>query len=425
MKSYRERIADNLLKDELEGVGAVLIEGPKWCGKTTTAEQQAKSVVYLNDPAVEKELMAVVDTDIKLLLKGATPRLIDEWQSAPTLWDAIRFEVDHRDTSVGQFILTGSAVPAQTDQIHHSGAGRFSWLTMRPMSLWESQESSGVVSLRDLFKGLQPSAIARNIEIEDLAFMACRGGWPAAVTMGNKAALKQAYNYIDAICNTDISRVDGTKREPAFCKRLLRSYARNLGSQAPLSTLYADIATNDGSSISENTIASYLQALKKIFVIEDMPAWNPNLRSKSAIRTSDTRYFVDPSMAVAALGLGPDDLVSDLNTFGFIFETMAVRDLRVYAQALDGNVFHFRDRNGLECDAVVHLRNGSYGLIEIKLGGDKNIEEGAKALNQLSKKIDTDKMKSPSFKMVLTGLGQYAYTRKDGVIVTPIGALKN
>lgn len=425
MAQYRERIADQLLKDELEGAGAVLIEGPKWCGKTTTAEQQAKSVVYMNDPAVEKELLSVVDTNIKLLLKGATPRLIDEWQTAPALWDAIRFEVDHRDISVGQFILTGSAVPADTEKIHHSGAGRFSWLTMRPMSLWESQESSGEVSLGELFQGKQPSESGRNIEIEELAFLVCRGGWPASISMGKKAALKQAYNYIDAVCNTDISRVDGIKRESSFCKRLLRSYARNLGTQAPLSTLYTDVITNDGTSISENTIASYIQALKKIFVIEDMPAWNPNLRSKSAIRTSDTHYFVDSSMAVAALGLGPDDLINDLNTFGFIFETMAVRDLRVYAQALDGGVFHFRDRNGLECDAVIHLRNGSYGLVEIKLGGEKNIEEGAKSLNRLAEKIDTDKMKQPSFKMVLTGLGHYAYTRKDGVMVVPIGCLKN
>lgn len=425
MAKYRERIADQLLKDELEGAGAVLIEGPKWCGKTTTAEQQSKSVVYMNDPAVEKELLSVVDTNIKLILKGATPRLIDEWQTAPALWDAIRFEVDHRDISVGQFILTGSAVPAHTEKIHHSGAGRFSWLTMRPMSLWESQESSGEVSLGELFKGKQPSESVRNIEIEELAFLVCRGGWPASISMGKKAALKQAYNYIDAVCNTDISRVDGIKRESSFCKRLLRSYARNLGTQAPLSTLYADVVTNDGSSLSENTIASYIQALKKIFVIEDMPAWNPNLRSKSAIRTSETRYFVDSSMAVAALGLGPADLINDLHTFGFIFETMAVRDLRVYAQALDGGVFHFRDRNGLECDAVIHLRNGSYGLVEIKLGGEKNIEDGAKSLNRLSEKIDTDRMKQPSFKMVLTGLGQYAYTRKDGVMVVPIGCLKH
>ncbi len=296
---------------------------------------------------------------------------------------------------------------------------------MRPMSLWESQESSGEVSLGELFKEKQPSETVRNIEIEELAFLVCRGGWPASISMGKKAALKQAYNYIDAVCNTDISRVDGIKRESSFCKRLLRSYARNLGTQAPLSTLYADVVTNDGSSLSENTIASYIQALKKIFVIEDMPAWNPNLRSKSAIRTSETRYFVDSSMAVAALGLGPADLINDLHTFGFIFETMAVRDLRVYAQALDGGVFHFRDRNGLECDAVIHLRNGSYGLVEIKLGGEKNIEDGAKSLNRLSEKIDTDRMKQPSFKMVLTGLGQYAYTRKDGVMVVPIGCLKH
>ena len=371
---YRKRIADKLLKEQLEASGAVLIEGPKWCGKTTTAEQQAQSRIYMNDPETEEELMLLASTNIKRLLTGASPRLIDEWQMVPRLWDAVRFEVDHRNVSVGQFILTGSAVPASTEQI---------------------------------------------------SFVCCRGGWPAAIGMKPKAALRQAYNYVDAICNTDISRVDGVRRESAFCRRLLRSYARHSGTSASLSTLYADIVANESSSMNENTIASYLQALRKIFVVEDMPAWNPNLRSKSAIRTSDTRYFVDPSVATSALGIGPNDLSNDLKSFGFIFETLAVRDLRVYAEALDGEVFHFRDRNGLECDAVVHLRNGSYGLVEVKIGGEKLIEEGASSLKSLAGKIDTERMKKPSFMMVLTGIGTYAYKREDGVYVVPVCALKD
>ncbi len=425
MEHYRARIADALLQEQLEASGAVLIEGPKWCGKTTTAEQQAKSVVYMNDPDAEDELLLIASTNARRLLNGATPRLIDEWQVAPRLWDAIRFEVDHREHGIGQFILTGSAVPANTEAIHHSGAGRFGWLTMRPMSLWESGESSGEVSLKELFMGKVPEAGNRKMSIEELAFACCRGGWPASVAMKPTAALRQAYNYVDAVCNTDISRVDGVRREPAFCRRLLKSYARHSGTSATLSTLHADIAANDANSMSENTIASYLQALRKIFVVEDMPAWNPNLRSKSAIRTSDTRYFTDPSITASALGIGPADLLDDLRTFGFVFETMAVRDLRVYASAIDGEVFHFRDRNGLECDAVVHLRNGAYGLVEVKLGGEKLINEGAASLNLLASKIDTTKMKEPVFRMVLTGIGQFAYSREDGVVVVPIGCLKN
>ena len=424
MGQYRERIADKLLKEQLEASGAVLIEGPKWCGKTTTAEQQAKSRLYMNDPEAEDEIMLMANTSIGRLLKGNTPRLIDEWQMVPRLWDAIRFEVDHRENNTGQFILTGSAVPASTEQIHHSGAGRFGWLTMRPMTLWESGESTGEVSLQALFRGESVDAESAGIDIERLAYLCCRGGWPASISMSRDAALRQAYNYIDAVCNTDISRVDGIRREASFCHRLLRSYARHSGTPATLSTLYNDLVANEAESLSEATISSYLQALRKIFVIEDMPAWNPNLRSKSAVRVSDTRYFVDSSIAAASLGLGPDDLIDDLRTLGFIFETLAVRDLRVYANAIGGDVYHFRDRNGLECDVVVHLRNGHYGLIEIKLGGEKLIDEGAKALNSLANKIDTEKMKAPTFKMVLTGLGKYCYVREDGVFVVPISSMQ-
>ena len=422
MANYKKRVADEMLQERLESSGVVVIQGPKWCGKTTTAVQAAKSVVYMDDP--QKDALKMAELSPRRLLSGNAPRLIDEWQLAPQLWDAARFEVDHRPESLGQFIFTGSAVPPDPQKIHHTGTGRFSWLTMRPMSLWESGESSGSVSLKALFDDVKPDGDAETLTLESLAFILCRGGWPAALSMKPKAALQQAFHYIDAVTHSDISRVDGIKRDAGFVQKLLRSYARHQGGQVPISTIYADICTHEGQSLTEVTLSGYIQALKKIFLIEDMPAWNPNLRSKSAIRTSDTRYFVDPSIAVSAMGLGPDDLINDLNTFGLWFETMAVRDLRVYSDAIGGTVYHFRDRNGLECDAVIHLRNGSYGLVEIKLGGEKLIEEGCKNLNTLARKIDTDKMKPPSFRMLLTALGQYAYTRNDGVYVVPISALK-
>lgn len=421
---YIKRIADTLLKEQLEAAGAVLIQGPKWCGKTTTAEQIASSKIYMNAPDRQNEFRMLVDTNIQRLLGGETPRLIDEWQLYPKLWDAVRYEVDHREVRQGQFVLTGSAVPVQTDLIRHTGTGRFAWLKMRTMSLWESGESNGGVSLGGLFKGLPPDADADADSIDELSRLVCRGGWPESVGKKEKAALRQAYNYTDAIAESDISRVDGVRRDAAFARRLLRSYARHQGAAVPISQLYADINSNEGSSLSEATIEGYLRVLRQIFVIEDMPAWNPNLRSRSAIRMSETRYFTDPSIAVAALGIGPDDLLNDVSTFGLLFETMAVRDLRVYAESLDGSLFHFRDRTGLECDAVVHLRNGSYGLIEIKLGGEHLINEGAASLKKLASLVDTSKMPEPSFMMVLTGVGKYAYRRPDGVDVVPIRCLK-
>lgn len=421
---YKKRIADTLLKEQLEAAGAVLIQGPKWCGKTTTAEQIAGSKIYMNAPDHQNEFRMLVDTNIQRLLGGETPRLIDEWQLYPKLWDAVRYEVDHREVRQGQFVLTGSAVPVQTDLIRHTGTGRFAWLKMRTMSLWESGESNGGVSLGELFKGLPPNADADADSIDELSRLVCRGGWPESVGKKEKAALRQAYNYTDAIAESDISRVDGVRRDAAFARRLLRSYARHQGAAVPISQLYADINSNEGSSLSEATIEGYLRVLRQIFVIEDMPAWNPNLRSRSAIRMSETRYFTDPSIAVAALGIGPDDLLNDVSTFGLLFETMAVRDLRVYAESLDGSLFHFRDRTGLECDAVVHLRNGSYGLIEIKLGGEHLINEGAASLKKLASLVDTSKMPEPSFMMVLTGVGKYAYRRPDGVDVVPIRCLK-
>ncbi len=404
---YKKRIADTLLKEQLEAAGAVLIQGPKWCGKTTTAEQIAGSKIYMNAPDRQNEFRMLVDTNIQRLLGGETPRLIDEWQLYPKLWDAVRYEVDHREVRQGQFVLTGSAVPVQTDLIRHTGTGRFAWLKMRTMSLWESGESNGGVSLGELFKGLPPDADADADSIDELSRLVCRGGWPESVGKKEKAALRQAYNYTDAIAESDISRVDGVRRDAAFARRLLRSYARHQGAAVPISQLYADINSNEGNSLSEATIEGYLRVLRQIFVIEDMPAWNPNLRSRSAIRMSETRYFTDPSIVVAALGIGPDDLLNDVSTFGLLFETMAVRDLRVYAESLDGSLFHFRDRTGLECDAVVHLRNGSYGLIEIKLGGEHLINEGAASLKKLASLVDTSKMPEPSFMMVLTGVGKY------------------
>lgn len=422
--NYRQRIADRLLVRKLAGKGAVVIEGAKWCGKTTTAEQIAKSVLYMSETGKIEQNKQLARINPSLLLKGENPRLIDEWQVAPILWDNIRFESDHRD-ELGLFILTGSSVPADMNEVIHSGTGRIGWLKMRTMSLWESGDSTGEVSLSELFTTPDVISGISLINLEKIAFLSCRGGWPLAVNMDDEIALDQAFDYIEAIEKRDISMSDGVNRDSVRTHRLLRSYARHQGSQASYGTIRADMIANESDTISEDTIASYINALKKIFVIEDSEAWNPNLRSKSAIRTSDTKYFTDPSIATAALGLGPSDLINDLNTFGLIFETLCIRDLRVYAEALNGKVYHFRDRNGLECDAVIHLRDGSYGLVEIKLGGDDLINEGVKTLKSLSCKIDTERMKHPSFLMVLTAVGSYAYRREDGVYVVPIGCLKD
>lgn len=424
MKEYNYRIVDSLLQDKLEAKGAVLIEGPKWCGKTTTATQKAASILHMDNPTEKDQNLTLAKLNPLRLLKGAVPRLIDEWQIAPTLWDSIRYEVDQRE-EMGQFILTGSAVPADTKEINHSGTGRFSWLMMRPMSLYESKESTGEISLKELFDENTNIDGENPNDIEKLAFLICRGGWPGAIDLKEKPALQQAFDYLDGVVKSDINRADGIEKNEERVRRIMRSLARNQGSQTPTTVIANDILANDSSSVNEDTVQTYIKALKKIFVIEDMPAWNPNLRSKSAIRTSDTRYYVDPSIASASLGLGPDDLLNDLNTFGLLFETLCVRDLRIFAESLNGSVYHYRDNTGLECDAVIHLRNGKYGLIEIKLGGDDLIEEGAKTLKKLKDCIDTTNMNKPSFLMVLTGIGKYAYKREDGVLVVPIGVLKN
>ncbi len=424
MKAYRRRIVDKILLDKLEAKGAVVIEGPKWCGKTTTALQVAKSVLRMDEPSKRDINIQISEIDPSRLLNGKIPKLIDEWQIAPKIWDAVRYEVDIRGEE-GQFILTGSAVPIESKEITHSGTGRFTWLTMRPMSLYESGESTGEVSLKELFCNPDKITGINNLDIDRLAFVICRGGWPNSIDMKEKPALSQAIDYYDAVIRSDINRADGISKNPERVKRLMRSFARNQGGQVANTMFRDDIRANDTESLNEDTIATYINALKKIYVIEDMPAWNPNLRSKTSIRTSDTRYFVDPSIATAGLGIFPQDLVNDLNTLGLLFETLCVRDLRVYADALDGNVLHYRDKSGLECDTVIHLRNGKYGLAEIKLGGQRLIEEGAANLKSLAAKIDTTKMPKPSFMMIVIGIGEFAYRREDGVYIVPIGCLKS
>lgn len=429
-------MADRLLAEKLEAFGAVLIEGPKYCGKTTLASQQAGSILSMADTDTLGQNLALARTNISRLLAGETPRLIDEWQIAPQFWDAVRNEVDKRNED-GQFMLTGSAVPPkpkkdengniiEEENIHHTGTGRISRLRLRTMSLWESEDSTGDVSLEELF--INPDTVdgVSDIDLDRLAYLTCRGGWPNAVLKkSEKAALAQAFDYYDSVVSNDIKRVDDIDRDEELTKRIMRSYARNQGTQATVGTILADIKSNGDERMSDSTVYSYIKALKEIFVIEDSIAWNPNLRSKTAIRTSDTRYFIDPSIATAALGMGPKDLINDMATFGFIFETLAIRDLRVYADALDGKVYHYRDKNNLECDAVIHLRNGSYGLVEVKIGGTEPIREGAESLKTLSSKIDSTRMKTPSFMMVLTGIGNFAYKRpEDGVLVVPIGCLK-
>ena len=436
MNGYKNRVADRLLAEKLEAFGAVLIEGPKYCGKTTLATQQARSILSMADTDTLGQNLALARTNISRLLAGETPRLIDEWQIAPQFWDAVRNEVDKRNED-GQFMLTGSAVPPkpkkdengniiEEENIHHTGTGRISRLRLRTMSLWESEDSTGDVSLEELF--INPDTVdgVSDIDLDRLAYLTCRGGWPKAVLKkSEKAALAQAFDYYDSVVSNDIKRVDDIDRDEELTKRIMRSYARNQGTQATVGTILADIKSNGDERMSDSTVYSYIKALKEIFVIEDSIAWNPNLRSKTAIRTSDTRYFIDPSIATAALGMGPKELINDMETLGFIFETLAIRDLRVYADALDGKVYHYRDKNNLECDAVIHLRNGSYGLVEVKIGGAELIKEGAESLKTLSSKIDSTRMKTPSFMMVLTGIGKFAYKRpEDGVLVVPIGCLK-
>ena len=424
MVKYKHRIADRILERKVLGKGAVLIEGPKWCGKTTTAKQLSKSILDLGDSSVLMQSSQLIEIGPKALLEGKTPRLIDEWQALPTIWDCIRSEVDRRGEP-SQFILTGSSVLPEAEETIHSGTGRFAYIKMRTMSLYESGESTGSISLSDLFEGKSFEVLQNEMDIDELAYLICRGGWPWATLIPKEVALDQAFDYVDSVVQKDIQRVDKIKRSPDRARLLLRSYARNISQQISYATIRKDMLANDASTLDEDTVADYVKALKKLFVIEDLAAWNPNIRSKAAIRTSDTRHFVDPSIGTVALRLGPKDLINDLQSFGLFFEDLVVRDLRVYAEALDGELYHYRDSSGLECDTVLHRRNGSYALLEVKIGGENRINEGAANLLALAKNIDTNKMSAPSFMAVIIGVGKYAYQRKDGVYVIPIGCLKD
>jgi len=426
MKKYRKRIADDILDEKLSHIGAVLVEGPKWCGKTTTCEKHAQSVLYIDDPDRHEHYVEMADAKISELLKGRSPRLFDEWQQIPELWDAIRFAVDHSDRD-RHFILTGSAVVSEEKhkKISHSGTGRFAWVRMRPMTLWESGESSGEVSLAKLMDGgAFDAATSRKIELDEMAAIVCRGGWPAAVMKSGRAALDIAADYITAVSESDISRADGIPRDPARVRRLLRSYARLQGTQSSIAAIRRDIVANDTDSLSEDTIYAYLNALERIFVVDNVRAWTPSLRAKEAIRASDTRYFVDPSIATAALDAAPGDLMKDLRSFGCIFETLCMRDIRTYMEVQRGHVFRYHDKTGLECDAVLEDAKGRYALVEIKLGGEKLIDEGIASLDAYMRLVESRNAKRPVFRMVVTAVGDYAYRRKDGIIVCPIGALR-
>ncbi len=420
-KTYLKRLCDAELKLALQSSGGVLIEGAKWCGKTSTASKASKSIVYMQDPDNASSYQAIADTKPSLLLKGSIPRLIDEWQVAPVLWDAVRFEIDQR-RAVGQFILTGSAVPIKNETAH-TGTGRISRLVMRPMSLYESRESNGKISLRALFDGKQEDAgVMSELTIEQISYSLCRGGWPASINLTGKPALRMAMDYVEAIINQDISRVDGIEKNPERVRLLLRSLARNIATTATYQTIKEDIEAID-ISISDKTISTYFNALRRIFVVEDLPAWAPSLRSKTAIRTTDKRHFVDPSIATAVMRTNPEGVLTNFKYFGFLFESLCTRDIRIYSQANDGDVFHYRDKSGLEADLIVRLRDGRWAAIEVKLG-NKQIEEAAKNLLALKKKIDEEKMGKASFLMIITA-GQHAYQRKDGIWIVPIGCMKD
>jgi predicted AAA+ superfamily ATPase len=419
VENYKKRIADIELQEQLEASGAVLIEGAKWCGKTTTGLHQANSAVFLQDEDKAADYQRMASTKPSLLLQGETPRLIDEWQDALVLWNAVRFEVDQR-RRMGQFILTGSAVPVD-DEHRHTGTGRIAKLRMRPMTLWESGESNGSVSLAELFASAPDIAAQAELTIEQLAFALCRGGWPASIGMKEKAALRVARNYVDEVVELDIHRVDGVEKNPQRVRKLLQSLARNVSTMASNETIIQDV-TIDDKTLSTATFASYMNALRRIFVVDNVEAWLPSLRSKTAIRTSPKRHFVDPSIAAVLLRTNPEGLLKDFKTFGFLFEDLCARDLRVYAQANDGDVYHYHDKNELECDLVISLRDGRWAGVEVKLGRNEE-EDAAKNLLKLASKVDEQKMNKPSFLMILTA-GQFAYRREDGVYVVPIGCLK-
>ena len=425
MNEYRKRICDELLRLQLECSGAVLVEGAKWCGKTCMAEQQAASVIRLQDPDRAEAYRLMLGAQPSRLLEGAQPRLIDEWQDAPALWNGVRLYVD-RHGGFGHFILTGSATPRRNDldgPPRHSGTGRIARLRLRPMTSWESGESNGMVSLSSLFAGMHDLDGSCEMKLEQLAFAICRGGWPVAVTAkSDKVARQQSVNYVQAIAEEDVQQVDGVERNPTRVMLLLRSLARNVSTMAANATLLEDIRANDMSA-SDKTIAQYLNALERIFAVENVPAWMPSLRSKTAIRTAAKRQFVDPSIAAAALKVKPAALLEDVKTCGFLFESMVTRDLRVYAQTLDGEVCHYRDKSGLEADLIVRLPDGRWGAVEVKLG-TWQIEEAAANLLKLKNKVNLEKVGEPAFLMVVSGTCPYAMRRPDGVLVVPVGCLK-
>lgn len=422
MERYYKRIIEDNIKFRLQSKGAVLIEGAKWCGKTTTAKQLSGSVLKVDEPQNFEKYKIISETNPASLLEGDTPRLIDEWQLIPNIWNMVRYEVDERD-KFGQFILTGSAVPIELSEGTHSGIGRIVKLTMRTMSLYESKDSSGVISLASLFNGDEVYGESHH-QIDDISYLICRGGWPKAIGVEKKIALQQAVDYYDSLVKDNRVQVKELIGSEKKLSKVMKSYARNIASQASLETIRRDVDGNE-KMFSQMSLYKYLNYLKQIFVIDDVGTWSTNTRSKTAIRQCETRYFADPSIATAALGLSPENLLNDINTLGLLFENMVIRDLKIYAESIDGEVLHYRDKNGLECDAIIQLKNGDYGLIEIKLGGKSLIEQGIKSLNKLESILDFESVKKPKFKAVICGISSFAYKTQDGTYVIPIGCLKN
>lgn len=423
---YVERIIDKEIKRKLKIVGAIEIKGPKWCGKTTSAKQVAKSVIEMQNPEMAENYLALAQTKPSLLLEGEKPRLIDEWQLAPNLWNAVRYDVD-KSGEKGQYILTGSATPNDKEKSYlHSGVGRFAIINMKPFTLYESGDSNGKISLKDIFdKKINIDGIKSNLTYEKLAYILCRGGWPAVLSLEEDEALDIAKNYIDVLCDKDISEVDNITRNPRLARTILRAYSRQVSTIDSDKSLYDDVISNY-AEITEKTIIDYLHAFERLHIIEEIDSWNPNIRSKTAIRSSKKKTMIDPSLAVASLGVSPKDIMLDVNTFGLLFENMVDRDLSVYVNSIGGYVQHYRDRYGLECDCVVHLDDGRYGLIEVKLGGLKGIKEGEEHLLKLKGLIDgNEKMRKPEFLMIITGFTDIAYTTADGIHVVPIGCLKD
>lgn len=423
---YITRIVDKEIKKKLSTMGAIEIKGPKWCGKTTSAMQVAKSKVEMQNPEKGKEYKELALTKPSLLLEGEKPRLIDEWQIVPSLWNAVRYDVD-KTSNRGQYILTGSATPNDTDEEYlHSGVGRFAIINMKPFTLYESKDSNGKISLKDVFdKKVHIDGIKSNITYERLAYLICRGGWPTSIDLPEDNALEIAKNYIDVLCESDISKVDNKARNPRLTRNILRSYARQVSTINSDKSLYQDVIANY-NEVTDRTIIDYIHVLERLHIIEEIEAWNPNIRSKTAIRTAKKKSMVDPSLAVASLGASPKDIMLDVNTFGLLFENLVDRDLSVYVNSIGGYAQHYRDRYGLECDCVLHLNDGRYGLIEAKLGGVEHIKEGEKHLLELKKLINANKrMKEPEFLMVITGFTDIAYTTNNGVMVVPLGCLKD